>query len=140
MVASVFGLTEFGEKIRIGRLAGMVGTAGLALALAPVGTGANNVVGAASGFVKVSSAVVLVIDATTRLDIVMKENCELIGGAVEGLTVLRLVGRLEDPFVKIDDPGADNMVLVPLELAPLRLLTPAEDVGVAPEVTSLGAP
>lgn len=68
---SVMGLTESGEKIRVGRLAGRVGTVGLAVAVAPVGITASVVLVAASGFVRVSFGVELVTDATTRLDAVM---------------------------------------------------------------------
>lgn len=67
---SVSGLTESGEKIRVGRLGGRAGTVGLAAAVAPDGTGANVVLGAASGFVIVS-LVELATEATTRLGAVM---------------------------------------------------------------------
>lgn len=128
---SVAGLTESGEKMRVGRLAGILGAVGLADALAPVGKTTSVVLGAASGSVSVSDALVLEIGASMRLVAVTKENCELVGadGDEDALTVLSSVGTLELPDGKSDELGADKTVPLPPE--PVPELT---DVAVALEV------
>lgn len=129
--ASVTGLTESAEKMRVGRLSGILGAVGLADALAPVGKTTSVVLGAASGSVSVSDALVVEIEASMRLVAVTKENCELVGanGDEDALTVLSSVGTLELPDGKSDELGADKTVPLPPE--PVPELT---DVAVALEV------
>ena len=110
---SVAGLTESGEKIRVGKLEGMLGTTGLAVWLAAAGEDTRVVVGAASGSVRVSTGLVLGVEAVTRFGSVMKPNGELTGAMVLGVTVVRDVGVTgETPDRKSDELGIERMLLV----------------------------
>lgn len=102
---SSFGSTELGKKMRVGRVEGMFGTDGLAVCAAPSSIDNPAVLGAASGSLRVSVMPVAVGNcAVTRLDTVIKENCESM------VTTLRGVGTVVEISDGKSDGGRVNII------------------------------
>jgi hypothetical protein len=105
----VAGLTELGKKIRVGRLAGMLGTDGLAVWLALSSIGTVEVLGAASGSLKVSVTLVVGGCVVRRLDTVIKENCAFTAvGVIRPRGVATLVEISDE---KRELSGMDNIII-----------------------------